>query len=259
MQRTQTVHPIRTACAVALLACALHARAGTIAGTGGATEVTQLLNHLELINSVAQQAQMVETQLNQYATMIQHLQQIPAELIGTVTMPWQQLVSTYQNLAGAVGNVQTSFNSAYQMLQYRQGQMDALHMNPSQYLNAEMQLAQSKGGAYADQINRDLLTLSNAQTQAANLSTMTAQIPAIAGSVQGLQHLATQSAMMGGVLMDLRQIALERQIDSANEKYQKAQDDQFNQARQKLILQESLDRGTAIQGTSPTINFNTRW
>ncbi|MET3448267.1 conjugal transfer protein TrbJ [Ralstonia sp. 1138] len=242
-----------------LATTALPTRAGSVAGTGGATEVTQLLNHLELVDSVAQQAQMVQTQLNQYATMVQQLQQIPQSLLGSVTMPWQKLVATYQGLANTVGSVQRTFNNAYQVLQYRQGQMDALHMNPNQYLNAELQLAQTKGGAYQDQIQRDLQALNDAQTQASALSAMTSQISAITGSVQGLQHLATQSSMIGGVLMDIRRLTLEHQLALGNDQYKRAQDDQFLRAKELLMLQQATDRGAEIQRTDPTIHFKTQW
>lgn len=224
-------------------------------GMGGATEITQLLNHVELVSSVAQEAQVVTNTLNQYATMIQNLKQIPQQLIGKITMPWQQLVSTYTNLTGAVSGVQSAFNNAYQMLQFRNGIMDALHLDPRQYLNAELQLAQTKGGAYAQQITRDLQTLQDAQTQAQNLTTMTAQIPAISGSVQGLQHLAMQSSIVGSLLMDLRKLTLERQIDIANDKYQQAQVDQFAANKSLLMLQQAHDRAAAMSTQPPTLNL----
>lgn len=213
--------------------------------TGGATEITQLLNHTELIASVAQEAQVVTNTLNQYATMIQNLKQIPQQLIGTVTMPWRQLSATYSNLSSAVSGVQNAFNGVYSMLQFRKGIMDALHMNPSQYLNAELQLAQTKGGAYQDQISRDLQLLQDAGSQAQNLYTMTTQIPSISGSVQGLQHLATQSSIIGSLLMDLRKLTLEQQVETANDKYQQAQKDQFSSSKSLTMLQQAHDRAAA--------------
>ncbi|WP_186050421.1 conjugal transfer protein TrbJ [Burkholderia gladioli] len=224
-------------------------------GLGGATEVTQLLNHTELLASVASEAQVVTNTLNQYATMIQNLKQIPSQLIGTITMPWQQLASSYTNLAGAASNVQSAFTSAYQMLQFRQGQMNALGMSPLKYLSAEFQLAQTKGGAYQDQIQRDLQTLQSASSQAQNLVSLANQVPAIAGSVQGLQHLATTSSMIGGVLMDLRSIALQQQINTANQHVDDARNDQATSGVTQQMLQEANQQAAGVALSSPAFNL----
>src|SRR5512143_2269900 len=58
---------------------------GSVLGTGGALEITQLLNHAELIKEVAQQAEQISNQIRQYTTMIQNLRQLPENWIGQVT------------------------------------------------------------------------------------------------------------------------------------------------------------------------------
>ncbi|MCM2552659.1 conjugal transfer protein TrbJ [Burkholderia glumae] len=239
---------------VATLVVPITAHAGG-GGFGGATEVTQLLNHAELIASVANEAQVVTNTLNQYAAMIQNLKQIPSQLIGTVTMPWQQLSMTYTSLAGAVSNVQSAFSSAYQLLQYRQGQANALGMSPLNYLNAEIQLAQTKGGAYQDQIQRDMQTLQSASVQAQNLVSLANQVPAISGSVQGLQHLATTSSMIGGVLMDLRGIALQQQINTANQRVDEARNEQATSGITQQMLREANQQAAGTALSAPGFNL----
>lgn len=241
-------------CLVAGLIVPITAHAGG-GGFGGATEVTQLLNHTELIASVAAEAQTVTNTLNQYATMIQNLKQIPSQLIGTITMPWQQLASSYTNLAGAASNVQSAFTSAYQMLQFRQGQMNALSLSPLKYLSAEFQLAQTKGGAYQDQIQRDLQTLKSASDQAQNLVSLANQVPAITGSVQGLQHLATASSMIGGVLMDMRSIALQQQINTANQRVDDARNEQATSGITQQMLQEANQQAAGAALNAPAFKL----
>ena len=48
---------------IILLATSLPTLAGSVGGTGGSTEVTQILNNTELLAQTAQQAKMVQIQL----------------------------------------------------------------------------------------------------------------------------------------------------------------------------------------------------
>lgn len=76
--------------AIALLAMTMagSAHAGSVGGTGGSTEVTQIMNNVELLNQTAQQVQMVEIQLRQALTL--------------PNTPWSQTVQALQNLRSAV-------------------------------------------------------------------------------------------------------------------------------------------------------------
>ncbi len=60
------------------------ARAGSVGGFGGSTELTQLANNVELVNSYIQQAQAYVTQLDQYRNMIQNTLNIPNQVWGMV-------------------------------------------------------------------------------------------------------------------------------------------------------------------------------
>lgn len=44
--------------------------AGSVGGTGGATEITQIANNTQLMMSYVEQAQQTITQFNQYQTML---------------------------------------------------------------------------------------------------------------------------------------------------------------------------------------------
>ena len=83
-----------TSAAVALVITPPAGAGGSVLGTGGALEVTQLLNHAELVQQVAQQAQMISNQISQYATMIQNLRRLPDEWVGQVTLPYREVLSS---------------------------------------------------------------------------------------------------------------------------------------------------------------------
>ncbi len=216
----------------------------------GATEPTQLLNHVELLHQVAQGATQIQNQINQYTTMIQQLKQLPPQLIGQTTMPWQQALAGYQALYQAVNGVQSSYASAYQTLSFRKGQMDALNMNPTAYLNAEMQLADARGGYYRDAINRDLQVLNTATQRSQALQQVTQSIPTISSSVQGLQTLSTQSSMMAGELQDIKAAVVQQKIASENEGYKKSQEEQLSINQDQSILQEMNRRANSKSGKS---------
>lgn len=98
----------KTLLALAIFA-AVPAFAGSVAGTGGATEVTQILNNIEMINQTAQQVKMVEIQLQQALT--------------NPNTPWSQTVQALTTLRDAVqqgqaigyslASVENSFKNTY--------------------------------------------------------------------------------------------------------------------------------------------------
>jgi P-type conjugative transfer protein TrbJ len=84
--------------------------AGSVAGTGGATEITQILNNTELLSQTVQQVKMVEIQLQQALT--------------NPNTPWSQTMQSLQNLRSAVqqgqaigyslASVEQNFKNTYQ-------------------------------------------------------------------------------------------------------------------------------------------------
>jgi P-type conjugative transfer protein TrbJ len=95
------------------------AHAGSVAGFGGATEITQILNNVELINQSAQMYQQVQNTI----TAVQHSQQQLKNLIAAPQMVWgdvqadlqalTQLVAQGQALGYALGNVDQAFATKY--------------------------------------------------------------------------------------------------------------------------------------------------
>lgn len=76
--------------------------AGSVAGNGGSTEVTQLANNTQLALSYVEQASQTVTQMNQYATMLRNLMRLtPSALVGMAAQKlWkdQGMNDTFRNL-----------------------------------------------------------------------------------------------------------------------------------------------------------------
>lgn len=82
----------------------------------GATEFTQLANNFELVTSVAQQAQQLATELQQYQTMVQNLVNIPNQVWSPIQQDLVQLgqvANVGQALSFASSNIASQFANAY--------------------------------------------------------------------------------------------------------------------------------------------------
>ncbi len=100
------------------------ARAGSVGGFGGSTELTQLANNIELVNSYIQQAQSYVTQLDQYRNMIQNTLNIPNQIWGMVMNELSgvaNLVKQGQALAYSAQNVGQQFVNTFKGFQFPSG------------------------------------------------------------------------------------------------------------------------------------------
>ncbi|MHB1676416.1 MAG: TrbJ/VirB5 family protein [Sulfuriferula sp.] len=189
--------------------------AGSVAGTGGATEFTQWLNYGQLVGSGVLQAQMVANQITaqiaraqELVNSYQNLANAPAAVIAQTIAPYQNMVASSQQLLNSVNGIYSSYNQAAQMVQTRTAEAQALGANPQQYLNLEAQLAVQKGGIYQAAYQRDTQTLQDVVTKSQALQNMTSNIPST-GTVQGLDKLNATTAMVAGETIALnKQLAL---------------------------------------------------
>jgi P-type conjugative transfer protein TrbJ len=91
------------------LPVALSSHAGSIAGTGGATEVTQILNNIQLLQSVYHQAEMVKAQLKNMEGFGNMEWGRAQDSLASLT----KVVSQGQSLSYALGNAEAVFKQKY--------------------------------------------------------------------------------------------------------------------------------------------------
>lgn len=106
-------------------------QAGSVAGFGGSTELTQLANNIELAQAYLQQVQSYATQLQQFQTQIQQYQNmvtntlnIPNQVWGAVQndlMGVANVVRQGQALAYSAQNIGTQFQNTFKGFTYPQG------------------------------------------------------------------------------------------------------------------------------------------
>jgi len=198
--------------------------AGSGAG-GGATEATQMMNNGELVASVSKQSQLVagqirdySQQVSQYTTMLQNLKNIPANVVAETLGPYKQQLSDLSALYQATTDVYTTSTEAYDTLERRRAEMLALKMTPSDYVNAEMLLAKTKGGIYKAQAERDIAAFKRAEEKSKKLAGMGEQINNVKGAVQGMQFLAQQNQVMAGELMEMNAQLREKSLQDKQAK-----------------------------------------
>ncbi len=219
----------------ALLAFLLQmpAWAGSVAGTGGSTEITQLLNNGQLVESVAKQAEQVANQIRQITEavdrkilMIQNLRNLPAAAAALALAPLQKDLQAYLDLYRAVNDIKTASQQAAAMIQQRGSEMAYLNLSPKDYLAQEIALANTRGGIYAREFDRDSALITTYNEKSAALAQATQNAANITGTVQGLQALATQNAIGYSVTLDMAQVLTEQKAAVA----QKSQEDQLRMA-----------------------------
>lgn len=100
------------------------ARAGSVAGFGGSTEITQIANNIELVNSYIQQVQAYANQLQQYAIMVRNAQNIPNQIWGNAQqdlMGVAKIVQQGNALAYSSQNIGTQFQNTFKGFNYPPG------------------------------------------------------------------------------------------------------------------------------------------
>lgn len=204
------------ACTAALAACILlaPAQAGSVAGFGGATEITQLANNLEMVNQSITQVRMLEASLKNLVTLqgmpqwnqsAPMLQQLISTIHGAQSIAWQSQMAD-QQFKRVYGNVAGTGNSG----QPFGGNFGAWRQQTMSSTSAALQAA----GMQA----------SNFQTEAQSLAYLRTLNDNPQGQVQAIQAGANIAAMQVEQLQSLRAMqAAQIQMQAATLQEQSSQ------------------------------------
>jgi len=245
------------AAAVSLVVAAqagANVQAGTVAGNGGATEITQIMNHIELITNALNTANTVrntlQTVVNLKAQLTQLNPQTIAQMVGLPMDQINQLVGLY----GQVNQVIGDYQQVQGLLQQATSESGYMNMTPLQYLQFRAQLAQRMGGVYMQSYLADQSKLSTLQQQAQQLQTMAAQIPGISSQVQGMQALQASNLQIASTMASLNQQMTQQNMIAMKEK---ADNEQDNSAAFKANLTRLAQYQQIQQQTRQTIQSQT--
>jgi len=180
------------------------AQAGSVAGTGGSTEVTQLMNNVQLAKSYAQQVLSYENQLMQYATMIQNLKNNPLGVLAPdldkAINDASRLWSVGKNIASSMSQVDKTFADTFnspiakgfsdKFSDWNKSSMDGLK---SAMLNAGLQRE-------------------NFKSDSESLKTLVDSVSKVDGAVSGLQALGSLNAAQIQEAIKLRDLISQQQV-----------------------------------------------
>lgn len=195
---------------------------GSVAGTGGATEITQLLNNGQLAASVSKQSQQVANQIRQITVeiehkmlMVQNLNKLPVAVAAAALKPLQKDLRVYAELYRAVSDVKATSHEAADVLKRRSSEAAYMNLSPKDYLDQEIALARTRGGNYSREFDRDLARLNTYSEKSQALADATRSATNVSGTVEGLAALATQNAIAGSAVLDLAQVVTEQKAAAA--------------------------------------------
>ncbi|CAB3770824.1 conjugal transfer protein TrbJ [Paraburkholderia humisilvae] len=228
MNNTQPDWKWRIVLALAICTYPLAAHAG--GGGVGATEVTQIMNHAELVASVAKQAQMVEQNIEAQIVRLQNLAQMSPQVLSGATTPYRAQMGSLQSLYTSVSGLRQAAEQTNDLFSRSMSEMSNTGMTPSQWLSAYSKLATTRGGYYRQQLDSDMNSLSILAQRAQNLQQVQSLIPGISGNVQGLQLLNQQTGLLAGEMLDMHAL-MQRQLTQRMQEREAVAQGQVNAAR----------------------------
>lgn len=220
----------------ASLACVLGvfvqpALAGSVAGFGGATEVTQLMNNAQLGASYLQE---VETALNsarQYKLMIDQLRRNPA---GFATRMLDsdiqrhlanadsavEMVDRLTSLRDNTRRVYDELDRSGRTIETMNGQ--GYEVTPSEYLGMVSQLAKDKRGYWDERVEDFRDSAARAQDDIDSVNRIVEEAEGIETEIDGLQNVVSSNAVISRQLAGLTLAINEQMSVIASEKAEEA-------------------------------------
>lgn len=256
-----------TSLALALAAALAYGGGGGGALTGGSTEMTQVMNNMQLVDSVVKQAAMVEQQIqsnlnliNHYKTALQNLNTLTPQSLSNALAAYNTQIWSFQSLQRSVQSLQKAAQATMDMQNARTGEARAMNMDMNTYLKNEVALANTRGAGYKQRLDQDVATMDNLAARAANLQQVSAQTASVTGNLQGLQNLGQISAISAGELMEIKAAILAQNMDRATNQreLEAANVDNSKAALQGAAIsaaRKKRNESTTVDATAPWNNY----
>lgn len=229
---------MRKTLAAALAAASILTTAALAGGgmSGGATEVTQILNNTQLALQSVRQEMQYALQLQQYMTELQQL--MPGELIafGEFMVDAQQTITAAHQVYSAGARLYGSLEELQHVADNRFKQFAASGLTWEDYLQREAGIVQHQRDRVGVLTQHEAHVAQTVARNHQNFQRLAQEIPRTQGSHEALQVLNGQVAMLNGTLNE----ALSFQLSQSQRETQRDVDaaiarDLERQAVQKFI------------------------
>lgn len=202
---------------VGLVLVATAARGGSVAGFGGSTEFTQILNNVELIQVAKTELESLKQQIRQYQILMRNMKRLPDDVKRQVERDLRrlaELVTLGRGVSYSSGRIDAAFRETYQDFDYYQS-MPVGQRNEKTYEAHYRRWTQAnhdsvKGALRAANLQADQFT-----DEAQAMRTIQRQMMGAEGQMQVLQAAGQIAAMQVEQMQKLRQlVATQIQIQS---------------------------------------------
>ena len=210
-----------------------------------ATELTQLLNHGQLIMSYIRQGTQLSNELNMYAEQIRNGQALPMHFYGTINSDLTQLAAIVQGgqaLAYSLGNLDAQFRATF----------PGYGTNSNRYFASYKSWSTTALNTLEGTLRAAGLQGSQLTSEEAVLNSLRAQAQAPNGEVRAVQVMSDIAEQQTEQLMKLRQIMLADL--SSKQAYQAAQ---LQKDAARTAATEQFFAPTATNGDSRAFGAGT--
>lgn len=211
--------------ATATLAPGGAALAGSVAGFGGGTEVTQIMNNIELVQSNAQLLKTFQNHLQQYETMITNLKKNPASVMSgdmaRLVNGIGKIMDAEQSMGGTMARIDQQFGTVFGSQQAKDYSKDFTRWTTASQstLRSALQAAGSHRDNFGSETDALNALYSKAQSSDGNLAalqTLSEINVEAASQTLKLRDLMTSQATAANTYM-LEQQAKQQQTRQAND------------------------------------------
>lgn len=195
----------------------LPAHAGGGGAAGGAKEVTQLLNHAELVAQVGEAVQTTANTLMTAKSTMQMLRQLPADTVSQMSgLPIDQvakMAEAYTVMSQASG----AYKDASDVLTKARADSVRLNISPSELLRYKAEAAYKYGGVYQQTYEQEQAKLARLNDVSKDVQKQAETVKSIDSNVAGIQFLAGQNVKVQSLLVSLNDSIATANANAARE------------------------------------------
>lgn len=233
------------------------AHAGSVAGTGGATEITQIMNNAELLKSGMDTAQTAITTVNQYMVQIE---QYRNQLINTIGIDPMKLNAQLSSLNSAYQQLSNYRNQLIKTSGSMGNQVEAWNLRFStakvagrtlkEQLEAEAKMREARNSVAIERAKRDEQIMQEVNSDIDQLRQAEADIPKSQGmneSIQNMHRTMNKIAYQNSKMIELlvegnasrRNQGMDRNIEDENtsrvDKYRRDYQDALSKRQESFV------------------------
>lgn len=197
------------------------------AATGGATEVTQIMNNIELVMQVSEAVNTTSNTLMAAQATMQQLRQLPQSVTASINGPALEKVRAMAEAYQVMSQAHGVYKDAEGVLRKAAADSQRLGITPSELLRLKADAAYKHGGVYQQTYEQEQAKLRRLAETSKDVQKQADTVKSIDANVKGIQFLATQNVQVQATLADIA-----GSIATAN----------ANAAREAKLRQDELER-----------------